>query len=100
MQLRFRGTDTDLQQSRNLVVFVTLNVVENKYRSVARWQLRYCLLQSKPVDHRNSPGALERSLDYVGEVAFFACVLQLDPAPSKMHQHLIDGQPMKPSRKS
>src|SRR6185436_17487211 len=59
-------------------------------------QLAHSLVDRQPVDHRDSPCALNRRLDHVREVAFFACVFELYAALAKVHQYLVYRQAVQP----
>jgi hypothetical protein len=98
VELRFRGAYAYAQHFGDLFVFVPLDIVQQEYCPVSRRKLGYGLLKSQALDHRDSPRALKRRFDKVGEIAFLARVLKLYPALAKVHKHLIDRQTVQPGR--
>ena len=105
MQLRFGIADRAIHKSGDLVVFVALDIVQNKNRSVTRERVartaRSRLTRSTEPDNRRS-GA---PISFRGPLASSSgslCLVQgchRNRFLAQPHQHDVHGQPVQPSRK-
>ena len=80
-------------------MFVSLNIVQGEDRAVAGRQLGNGLVKRNAIHYRHCIGVF-RAFDYLyRRFTIVRRLLHLHAALAKVHQDLIDGQPVKPSRK-
>ncbi len=81
-------------------MFVSLNIVQSEDRAVARRQLTNGFVEGDAIHNRHRIGVF-RAFDYLYRcLAIVRRLLHLDAALAKVHQDLIDGQPVQPGGKS
>ncbi len=99
VQLRLGSPNRAAQHPRYLFVFVSLNIVQGEDRAVAGRQLTNSFVKRNAIHYRHRIGIF-RAFDYLyRRFAVVRRLLHLDAALAKVHQDLIDGQPVQPSGK-
>lgn len=100
MQLRFGSPNRAAQHPGYFFVFVSFNIVQGKDHLVAGRQLNDGLVERYAIHDRHRIGIL-RALDYLDRrFTIVRSLFHLDAAFAKMHQDLVDGQPVQPGGKS
>ena len=80
-------------------MFVSLNIVKGKDRAVAGRQLTNSFVERYAIHYRHRIGVF-RAFDYLyRRFAIISCLLHLDATFAKVHQDLVDGQPVQPGGK-
>ena len=80
-------------------MFVSLNIVKGKDRAVAGRQLTNSFVERDAIHYRHRIGVF-RALNYLYRCfAIISRLLHLDAAFAKVHQDLVDGQPVQPGGK-
>jgi len=80
-------------------VFVSLNIVKGKDRAVAGRQLTNSFVERYAIHYRHRIGVF-RAFDYLyRRFAIVSRLLHLDATFAKVHQDLVDGQPVQPGGK-
>src|SRR6266542_5574928 len=99
VQLRLGSPNRAAQHPGDLFVFVSLNIVKGKDRAVAGRQLTNSFVERYAIHYRHRIGVF-RALDYLyRRFAIIRRLLHLDAAFAKVHQDLVDGQPVQPGSK-
>ena len=75
-------------------------VVKHKHGSIARRQLRNRFIKRDAVNHVHTIRILSAKHGLIRRLALFRSLFVPNTTFTKMHQHLIDRQTMKPCRKS
>src|SRR5205085_4464216 len=97
MELRLRRAFGDAEYVSDLVVVVPLDVVQDEDGAIAGRQLRDGALKGDAINDRHLVRVLRAAHDLHGRLALFGRKLgPCAPAP-KVHEHLIDREPMQPS---
>lgn len=80
-------------------MFVSLNIVKGKDRAVAGRQLTNSFVERYAIHYRHRIGVF-RAFDYLyRRFAIVSGLLHLDATFAKVHQDLVDGQPVQPGGK-
>lgn len=79
-------------------MLMSFDVMQRKNRAITRRQLRDGLVERNPIDDRHGVRILGAFDDLHGHLAFFRGLLEPHATLAKVHQHLINGQPMQPGR--
>ena len=80
-------------------MFVSLNIVQGEDRTVAGRQLTNGLVKRNAIHYRHCIGVF-RAFDYLyRRFTIVRRLLHLHAALAKVHQDLVDGQPVQPGRK-
>jgi hypothetical protein len=80
-------------------VFVSLNIVQGEDRTVAGRQLTNGLVKRNAIHYRHCIGVFS-AFDYLDRrFTIVRRLLHLHAALAKVHQDLVDGQPVQPGRK-
>ena len=80
-------------------MFVSLNIVKGKDRAVAGRQLTNGFVEGYAIHNRHRIGVF-RAFDYLyRRFAIVSSLLHLDATFAKVHQDLVDGQPVQPGGK-
>jgi len=99
VQLRLGSPNRAAQHPGDLFVFVSFNIVKGKDRAVSGRQLSNRFIQGYAIHDRHRIRVFG-ALNYLyGRFAVIRGLLHLDAAFAKMHQDLIDGQPVQPGGK-
>ena len=100
MELRFRRAHGNSHHPGDLFVFVAFNIVKHEYVPVAIREFGNGILKGDPIDDPHLVrirGTLDRLLRHLTVVRNFFI---LNASPAEMHQHLINGQTVKPGGES
>jgi hypothetical protein len=81
-------------------MLVPFNIVKGKDRSITGRQLSNRLVQGDPVNHRHRIGVFRASFYLVRGFAVLSRVFHAHSTFAEMHQHLVDGEAVKPRRES
>ena len=100
VQLRLGSPNRAAQHPGDLFVFVSLNIVQGEDRAVAGRQLTYGLIERYAIHYRHRIGVFSAFDDLDRSFAIIRGLLHLDATLAKMHQDLIDSQPVQPGGKS
>src|SRR2546429_2095678 len=100
MQLRLRRADGASQHSRDLLMLMSFDIMENEDRAIARRQLRNRFVERDAIYHRHRVRILRAHNDLLRRLALFGRLLVPHTALAKVHQDLIDRQAMQPGRES
>jgi hypothetical protein len=99
VQLRLGSPNRAAQHPGDLFVFVSLNIVKGKNRAVAGRQLSNRFIKGYAIHYRHRIGVFS-TFDYLyRRFAVIGRLFHLDASFSKVHQDLIDGQPVQPGGK-
>src|SRR5262245_5498335 len=79
---------------------MAFNIMKRENRTISRGQLRNGLVEGDAVNHRHSVRVLRAFYDLHRSFAGLCCLLHAHPAFAEVHQHLINGQTVKPGGKS
>src|SRR6478735_1006107 len=77
-------------------MLVSFDVVQGENHFIPRWQLRNCLVECNPVDHRHRIRVLSSLNDLDWGFAVLGCLLEPDASFAEVHQDLVDRQTMQP----
>lgn len=100
MQLRLGGPNRAAQHSGYFFVFVSFNIVKGKDHLVAGRQLNDGFVERYAIHDRHRIGIL-RAFDYLDRrFTIVRRLFHLDAAFAKVHQDLVDGQPVQPGGES
>jgi len=99
VQLRLGSPNRAAQHPGDLFVFVSFNIVKGKDRAVSGRQLSNRFIQGYAIHNRHRIRVFG-ALNYLyRRFAVIRGLLHLDAAFAKVHQDLIDGQPVQPGGK-
>jgi hypothetical protein len=99
VQLRLGSPNRAAQHPGDLFVFVSLNIVKGKNRAVAGRQLSNRFVESYAIHYWHRIGVFG-TFDYLDRrFTVISRLFHLDASFSKVHQDLIDGQPVQPGGK-